>query len=55
MLLVLLGGVTLWLSRGPAEPVYAGKTLSQWLENHTPSSSANPPYGSPGWHKPTKL
>ena len=51
LLLVAIGGVALWLRCGPVEPVYEGKSLSQWLENHTASSAANPPYGSPGWHK----
>ena len=36
--------------RQPTEPVWQGRKLSDWMERHTPSSSANPPYGSPGWH-----
>ncbi len=44
-------GLLVWLGRGPREPLYEGKPLSRWLENHTASSSANPPYSSPGWLK----
>ncbi len=44
-------GLLVWLGSGPREPVYEGKPLSLWLENHTASSSANPPYGSRGWLK----
>ncbi len=38
----------------PPEPVHQGRTLTSWLESHLPTSSANPPYGSPGWHEADK-
>jgi hypothetical protein len=44
-------GSLIWQSTGPSEPVYQGKTLSSWLDHHVPTSSANPPYNSPGWHQ----
>src|SRR3954463_12818626 len=37
--------------RGVHEPVFEGRKLTSWLERHVPSSSADPPYNSPGWHK----
>src|SRR5947207_1543947 len=47
-------GLFLWRGSGPPEPVYEGTTLTSWLEGHVPTSSANPPYNSPGWHKADK-
>jgi hypothetical protein len=44
-------GSLLWQASSPREPVFEGRPLSSWLENHLPSSAANPPYGSPGWKK----
>ena len=46
----LFAGAVLFALRQPSEPVWQGRTLSEWMEQHTPSSGANPPYGSPGWH-----
>jgi len=40
-----------WLNAAPVEPSYQGRTLTSWLENHVPNSSANPRYGSPGWRQ----
>lgn len=40
---------------GPNEPVYEGKPLSHWLQGHTASSAADPPYGSPGWQKANEV
>ena len=51
---LLLASVLAWLvwrASGPREPVFKGRTLTSWLENHVPTSSANPPYNSPGWHR----
>jgi hypothetical protein len=45
------GLVFAWKTAPPREPVYEGKTLRRWLESHVLTSSANPPYGSPGWKK----
>ena len=39
------------VSSGPEDPVYEGRTLTSWLEGHLASSSARPPYNSPGWKK----
>ena len=38
-----------WRASGPLEPVFKGRKLTSWLESHVPTSSANPPYNSPGW------
>src|SRR6187549_1334311 len=49
---LLLASVLAWLvwrASGPREPVFKGRTLTSWLESHVPTSSANPPYNSPGW------
>jgi hypothetical protein len=40
-----------WRASGPREPVFKGRTLTSWLDHHVPTSSANPPYNSPGWHR----
>lgn len=37
------------MARQEQEPVWRGKRYSEWLEGHTASSSAKPPYGSAGW------
>lgn len=44
-------GALVFRARPSPDPVFEGKTLSQWTERHTASSAADPPYGSPGWHK----
>lgn len=41
----------LWRTSGPREPVFEGRPLTSWLDHHLASSSASPPYGSPGWNK----
>ena len=53
IVVALLGvfGLLLWQASGPREPTYEGRTLSSWLDYHVPSSAAQPPYNSPGWHK----
>jgi len=53
LLLLAVAGAGMWWLVTPrtVEPVYEGKTLSQWLERHVPTSSADPPYNSPGWHR----
>ena len=38
-----------WRASGRREPVFEGRTLSNWLDHHVASSAASPPYGSPGW------
>ena len=51
---LLLASVLAWLvwrASGTQEPVFKGRTLTSWLESHVPTSSANPPYNSPGWHR----
>jgi hypothetical protein len=50
LLVAFFAGAVLVAIRQPAEPVWQGRKLSDWMERHTPSSEANPPYGSPGWH-----
>jgi hypothetical protein len=50
----LFTGAVLFALRQPSEPVWQGRKLSDWMEQHTPSSSANPPYGSSGWHLANK-
>src|SRR4051794_8609569 len=49
----LLAGIVLaiWATRGPREPVYEGRALSDWMNHHVASSAAVPPYGSAGWQK----
>ncbi len=44
-------GLIYWSFKRPPEPSYQGRTLTSWLELHVPTSSANPPYNSPGWHE----
>ena len=52
---LLLAGVIIALlwraSSGPREPVFEERPLTSWLDHHVASSSASPPYGSPGWKK----
>jgi hypothetical protein len=43
-IIVLLAG-----NPGAGEPMYEGRTLSRWLQDHVENSSANPPIGSAGW------
>src|SRR5258708_21110164 len=50
-LLASVLGVFVWRASGPREPVFGGRTLTSWLERHVPSTSADPPYDSPGWKK----
>src|SRR4051794_9979680 len=57
-LLLLAIAVFLAWQIGPAEPVYEGKPLNRWLEGHTASSLANPPYpryGSAEWKKADEI
>ena len=51
MVAMVLIGIVVWRVGHPDEPIYEGKTLSQWIQGHLPNSSANPPFNSPGWHK----
>jgi hypothetical protein len=51
VLLVAMVGLLLRSLAGPSEPVYEGKSLSRWIENHVPTSSADPPFNSPGFRK----
>jgi hypothetical protein len=51
VVLVAVMGLVLWRTAGPEEPAYEGKKLTSWLDHHVASSSATPPYGSPGWKK----
>jgi hypothetical protein len=51
ILLALLAGMVLWRATRSDEPIYEGKPLTRWLESHVPTSSANPPFNSPGWKK----
>src|SRR5438270_4685359 len=55
LLLVAIVILLAWQTRGPTDPVYDGKPLSHWLKGHTASSSASPPYGSPGWKKADEI
>ena len=50
LFIALVAGGVVFALRQPAEPVWQGRKLSEWMERHTPSSEAQPPYGSPGWH-----
>jgi len=49
VLLAVIIGALIRQSPRMSDPVYAGKTLTRWLEGHVPNSSANPPYNSAGW------
>src|SRR5260221_5529956 len=51
LLLASVFGLLVWQALGPPEPVFEGRTLSSWLERHTPTSAGDPPYDSPGWKK----
>lgn len=51
VLLLALLGALVWDGTRRREPVYEGRELSSWLERHVPTSDANPPYNSAGWHK----
>jgi hypothetical protein len=51
LLLAVAVGLVFWRVSGSREPVFEGRPLSNWLDHHVASSSANPPYGSPGWKK----
>src|SRR5690242_11345834 len=54
VVVLLVAGVAallLWFAAGSREPVYQGRTLSNWLDHHVASSAARPPYNSPGWQK----
>ncbi|MDB6035523.1 MAG: repeat-containing protein [Verrucomicrobiales bacterium] len=51
VLLAGIFGLFLWGMTRPSEPVYEGKSLSVWLEKHVPNTSADPPFGSPGFKK----
>jgi hypothetical protein len=55
LLLLAIFAVMAWQSTGPSEPVYEGKPLSHWLQGHTASSAADPPYGSAGWQKANEV
>lgn len=44
-------GLLLWQAPGPREPLFEGRPLTSWLERHVPTSSADPPFNSPGWKK----
>ena len=48
---LVVGALAIWVARGPREPTYEGRVLSDWLNHHVASSAAVPPYGSPGWQK----
>jgi hypothetical protein len=50
MFVALLAGAVFVALRHPSEPAWEGRRLSDWTERHIPSSEAQPPYGSPGWH-----
>src|SRR5205809_503822 len=51
LLLGSVSGLLVWQASRPREPMFEGRTLTSWLEWHVPTSSANPPFNSPGWHK----
>jgi hypothetical protein len=51
LLLAELVGLIVWRASWPREPLFEGRRLSSWLNHHVASSSAKPPYGSPGWQK----
>src|SRR5216683_1081317 len=51
LLLASVFGFLVWEALDPREPVFEGRTLTSWLERHTPSTAADPPYDSPGWRK----
>src|SRR5580765_8198129 len=48
---LVAGALAIWAARGPREPTYEGRVLSDWLNHHVASSAAVPPSGSPGWNK----
>jgi len=49
MVLLVLLACLVWRSSRPAEPIFEGVPLTQWLDHHVASSAAIPPYNSPGW------
>jgi hypothetical protein len=51
LLVLVLGAAYLYRTSGTPDPLYEGRPLSLWLEGHTASSAAMPPYKSPGWNK----